>query len=185
MIDLSDHDSPYTAIDAKLQSVAEAAPVKPAWYEGLVRLRPQSTEEERLEVYRAVRNSGLLPEEAGFFLVSRQIDEIATRDADQDLQPYEERMEQIEAECRFAEGEIWPEGAAPEGYEKLRQEYHRRVEDFGWQSIGFPHAEGPHVWIEGVFRGHEVSLQVLTYAPEDEEPGMKLDMSGRKRQRPP
>ncbi len=49
------------------------------------------------------------------------------------------------------------------------------VDAVAWQSLGFPSGEGPHVSIEGVYQGHEVFVQVLAYAPEDEEPGMKLD----------
>ena len=33
----------------------------------------------------------------------------------------------------------------------------------------------------GVFEGREVFLQVLAYAPEDEEPGLKLDATRRRR----
>jgi hypothetical protein len=47
--------------------------------------------------------------------------------------------------------------------------------------VGFPDDEGPHVSIEGVYRGHDVFVQVLAYAPDDEEPGMKLDVSPRPR----
>ena len=36
-------------------------------------------------------------------------------------------------------------------------------------------AEGPHVLIEGVYQGPEVFNHVLAYAPEDEEPRMKLE----------
>ncbi len=50
-----------------------------------------------------------------------------------------------------------------------------RVDSAAWQSLGFPSDEGPHVSVEGVFQGHEVFIQVLAYAPEDEEPGMKGD----------
>jgi hypothetical protein len=49
-----------------------------------------------------------------------------------------------------------------------------RVDAFSWQSLGYPLGEGPHVSIEGVYQGHEVYVQILAYAPEDEEPGMKL-----------
>jgi hypothetical protein len=51
-----------------------------------------------------------------------------------------------------------------------------RIDDFQWESLGFPGSEGPHVVVEGVYRGHEVLVQVLAYAPEDEESGLKLDM---------
>jgi len=42
------------------------------------------------------------------------------------------------------------------------------------EHLSYPHGEGPHVSIEGVYQRHEVLVQVLAYAPEDEEPGMKL-----------
>ena len=50
-----------------------------------------------------------------------------------------------------------------------------RVDDFSWVAFGLNDDEGPHVSIEGVYQGHEVLVQVLAYAPEDEEPGMKVD----------
>jgi hypothetical protein len=43
-------------------------------------------------------------------------------------------------------------------------------------SLGHRYDEGPRLVIEGVCEGREVFLQVLAYAPEDEEPGMKLDL---------
>ena len=49
-----------------------------------------------------------------------------------------------------------------------------RVDTFDWRSLGFP-SDGPEVSIEGRFQGCESYLQVLAYAPDDEEPGMKLD----------
>ena len=54
-----------------------------------------------------------------------------------------------------------------------------RLDAVAWQSLGFPDGEGPHVSVEGVYQGHEVFIQVLAYAPEDEEPGMKLDTTRR------
>jgi hypothetical protein len=49
-----------------------------------------------------------------------------------------------------------------------------------WRSHSFgPHdQEGPHVSMEGVYQGHHVWLQVLAEAPEGEEPGFKVDLSG-------
>jgi hypothetical protein len=63
--------------------------------------------------------------------------------------------------------------------EDLRGEF-ERVDAVSWQSLGYPNSEDPHVSIEGVYQGHEVFVQVLAYAPEDEEPGMKLDTRRRK-----
>ena len=53
-----------------------------------------------------------------------------------------------------------------------------KVAVFHWRSQSFgPHDNlGPHVSIEGVYQGHEVWLQVLAEAPEDEEPGFKVDL---------
>jgi hypothetical protein len=64
--------------------------------------------------------------------------------------------------------------------EQLRQEFDSIVA-FGWDALGLNWPEGPHVFIEGVFRGREVYMQVLANAPEDEEPGLKLDTTRRRR----
>ena len=52
------------------------------------------------------------------------------------------------------------------------------VANLSWHSQSFgPHDNlGPHVSMEGVDQGHEVGLQVLAEAPEDEEPGFKVDL---------
>lgn len=54
------------------------------------------------------------------------------------------------------------------------------VDETHWCAHGFgPHdPEGPHISIEGIYQGHNISLQVLAEAPDDEEPGIKLDTSG-------
>ncbi len=116
-----DNDSLHAAINAKLAAVVETSSTMPGWHDAWTELGPESTEEERLAVYQAIRDSGCLPPDAGFYLVCWQIDAMV------------------------------------------------------WQSLGFLSGEGPHVSIEGVYQGHEVFIQVLAYAPEDEEPGMKLD----------
>jgi hypothetical protein len=64
--------------------------------------------------------------------------------------------------------------------EQLRQEFDSVVA-FGWNALGLNWTEGPHVHIEGVFRGREVFLQVLAYAPEGEGPGLKVDATPRRR----
>ncbi len=50
--------------------------------------------------------------------------------------------------------------------------------DSHWQAHSFgPHDHtGPHISVEGMYRGHHVYLQVLVEAPENEEPGFKVDM---------
>ena len=56
--------------------------------------------------------------------------------------------------------------------------------DVRWRAHAFgPHdEEGRHISIEGVYDGHEVYLQVLSDAPEDEEPGFKVDLTKRTRE---
>jgi len=44
-----------------------------------------------------------------------------------------------------------------------------------WQALGLSEDEGPCVLIEGLYQGHEVLLQVLAYAPDDEEPGLQVE----------
>jgi hypothetical protein len=50
-----------------------------------------------------------------------------------------------------------------------------------WSALGLNYSEGPHIGIEGVFEGREIYLQVLAYAPEGEEPGLKVDTTRRRR----
>jgi hypothetical protein len=290
----------HIAINSKLASVVEALPEPPAWHEMWSRLGPESTEQERLTVYQAIRDSGVLPDEAGFYLVSWQIDAIASLVAEEVLRDMDERLTAIQRKYGLEEGELWLPGEAPKEYEDLRREYQaawdgiyaeklvelgeqemaeqfrtapdeferrssigqayfhgaRKSEDsdvppwldhlvetvaenmeavnamgplgfrygeeagfwevmlypvpvelvggavdgevvapgftldleglrsafeqingFSWNSIGFHDGEGPYISIEGKFQGHHVYLQIMAYAPEDEEPGMKLDCS--------
>ncbi len=56
--------------------------------------------------------------------------------------------------------------------------------DVHWQAQALgPHdQQGRHISIEGVYDGHQVYLQVLSDAPEDEEPGFKVDLTKRTRE---
>lgn len=54
---------------------------------------------------------------------------------------------------------------------------------FGWNALGLNGPEGPHIYVEGVFQGHEVYLQILAYPPKDEEPGLKLNATPKTRRR--
>ena len=83
-MNIRDNDPLHAAIDAKLASLVANCPTPPAWA-GPWRLGPQSSDDERLAVYRAIRSSGSLPEDAGLYLVSWQIDALASRHAEQSL----------------------------------------------------------------------------------------------------
>ncbi len=55
-----------------------------------------------------------------------------------------------------------------------------RVDDVAWTAhAAGPEDEGPCISFEGEYDGHEVWLRVLAFAPDDEEPGMKLDTTGK------
>lgn len=298
-----DTDPLYGAINAKLTAIVEASPTTPAWHEAWIALGPKSTEEERLKVYQAVRDSGCLPAEAGFYLVSWQIDAMTNLKAETSLGHLDEQMTAMERAHGLDEGEFWNPGEAPVEYESLRLQYQDawddifaakleecgehemarqfrtdpdgfqkrseaggeffhgpqapdesdvpawlyalaeavaacmtadspmgplgyryreedgfweliiyptpvelvggatdgeivdpgfsldleglrsvfdRLEACSWQSLGFSDDEGPQVSIEGVYEGREVYVQILAYAPEDEEPGMKFHTMPRK-----
>ena len=72
-----------------------------------------------------------------------------------------------------ADGEVVAPGFSLD-IEQIRMLFNR-IDAVAWQSLGFPGGEGPHISIEGVYQGHDVFIQILAYAPDDEEPGMKLD----------
>ncbi|MFH1265685.1 MAG: hypothetical protein ABIK89_08140 [Planctomycetota bacterium] len=65
MISSNDGESRDNRVDAKLRSIAKASFTKPFWYEAWQKLGPEAPDEERLAVYQAARDSGLLPDEAG------------------------------------------------------------------------------------------------------------------------
>ncbi len=294
-MNMRDNDPLCVVINAGLAKVVKALATKPTWYDDWMRLTPESTEEERLRVYQAIRDSGCLPAEAGFYLVYWQMDNVTASEAETSLRELDVGMEAIEQAYELEHGEPWsPEEAPPEytelveeydaAWERIffaklkafgeramadlyradREEFHRqseagrqyfhgtdepetwlddlveavagkmtdesgpgtlgsryreedgcweiliypmpvelvggaedggivapgfsldldglrslfeRVDDFSWQSLGLSDSEGPHVSIEGVYQGHEIYLQVLAYAPEDEEPGMKIRTS--------
>jgi len=64
----------HAAINVKLAEIAVASPTPPSWYEDWLRLSAESTDTERLAIYRAVRDAGSVPEDAGFFLVAWLLD---------------------------------------------------------------------------------------------------------------
>lgn len=51
--------------------------------------------------------------------------------------------------------------------------------DIQWVAHGLVHGDafGPHVSLEGIYQGNAVYIQIHSYAPDDEPPGMILDTS--------
>src|SRR3954469_14671490 len=74
----------HATIDGKLSSIAKSLTGAPTWYKPWHRLGPESTGEERLLVCRAIRGSGSLPAEAGYFLMSWGIENLSV-DAESEL----------------------------------------------------------------------------------------------------
>ena len=292
-------DGPFNAaINDKLASIAAASSSTPSWYEAWQRLSPESSEEERLAVYRAVHRDGCLPLEAGYYLVAWQADVIASERAEIELRDLDDQMEAVKQAHELAEDDFWTADDEPPEFRQLRERYqaawdqifvdtlvasgekeiaeifeqdHDELErlleagrrffhgelsadvaqpnawlaqlvdqiaglitldsptgplgyrcreedgfweisvyltpvelvggaddgevvlpgfqldllglqdlfdeivDFGWDGLGLCRVEGPLIWIEGVYRGREVYVTVLARAPEDEEPGAKVE----------
>ncbi len=118
-----DNDPLHGAINVKLAAIVEASSTTSAWRAAWTELKAESTEEERLAVYQAVRDSGCLPAEAGFYLVSWQIDAMTSQDAEIRLCHLDEQMTAIEEAHGLEEDDFWLPGKAPKEYEKLRREY--------------------------------------------------------------
>ena len=71
------------------------------------------------------------------------------------------------------DGEIVTSGVSLD-VEKLRSTF-EQIDSMTWYSLGLPCNEGPRFAVEGTFQGRNVFVQILAYAPEDEEVGMKLN----------
>ena len=72
-----DRERLHPVIDPRLARIAKSLPQAPPWSEPWLGLGPQSTEQEHLLVCQAIRNSGTLPADAGYFLVFRILENMA------------------------------------------------------------------------------------------------------------
>jgi hypothetical protein len=73
-----DNDPLRAAINTQLAGIVAGMATRPAWYEAWQSLGSDSTEEQRLHVYQAVRDASVLPADTGVYLVSWQIDAITS-----------------------------------------------------------------------------------------------------------
>src|SRR4051794_34289561 len=87
-----DNDPLLGRIDDVLARIVAESAASLGWQEAWSRLGPKSTGEERLAVYRAIRDAGSLPEEAGFYLVSWQLDALTLDDSAEALRELEDRL---------------------------------------------------------------------------------------------
>jgi hypothetical protein len=77
----------HPVIDPVLAAIARSSPAMPSWYDAWSRLGPGSTHEERLQVCQAIRDSGTVPDEAGYFLVSWAAEYVAEEEDARHLDP--------------------------------------------------------------------------------------------------
>jgi hypothetical protein len=124
------NDPLYAAIDAKLARIAELAPSPPPWYDGWSRLGSEAGDEDRLAVYRAVRQSRCIPAIAAFALVAWQIENIVEQAADGNLRDLEERLRAMELAWEREKGEPWRGADVPEEYAELSRQY-----DEAWDRV--------------------------------------------------
>jgi hypothetical protein len=129
-MDPSDSGSRYVAIDAKLESLIAGLPAPPSWTEAWHKLRPESTAGQRLAVYQAIRDSGVLPADAGFYLVAWEIDTITDHRAETALSHLDDRLRAIEAAHGLEEDEFWEPGEAPAEYRDALERY-----DQAWDEL--------------------------------------------------
>jgi hypothetical protein len=97
----------YTLLDEKLDTIVAASSTPPAWRDAWVRsrrgrqLRPRedrASPEERLAVWQMVRDSGALPEDAGFFLVADEVIHLAELRLSESLAEIDRRIDAFAAE---------------------------------------------------------------------------------------
>jgi hypothetical protein len=161
----SDDDFLLAAVNVKLTAIAEALPTPPSWFGDWMRLGPESTGEERLAVYQSIRDSGCLPDEAGFCLVSWCVEGMADLEAETSLRNLHDRMEAIEQAYESDKGENWPNDQVPEGYDELSRQFEdawntifvRKLEASGEQQMADLCSAAP----EQFDRCYEIGLQYL------------------------
>ena len=119
-----DNDPLHAAVDVKLAQVAAAAPTPPPWHGAWAGLGPQSSPEERLAVYRAVRAAGSLPAEAGFFLVAWTADLLTGDRAPEGLRQAEEHLEAVRQQYGLDEDTPAEGDDVPGEYREAMQRCH-------------------------------------------------------------
>lgn len=120
-----ENDHPlHAAINAKLAEIAAASPLPTPWYEAWSHLGPISTDTERLAVYRAVRDAGSIPEEAGFFLVAWMLDVLTDERAEESLREVERRLEIIRQKYGLEDDASADSDEVPDEYRQAMQQSH-------------------------------------------------------------
>jgi hypothetical protein len=106
---------PFQVVDARLKEAARAAPGDTAWKPLVESLSDATPEADRFAAYRAVREAGVLPEDAAFFLFGHAAQWLPSEGDDLD-------RDTVAALRRFGLADL------PELYVNNRLEYDRRYE---------------------------------------------------------
>jgi hypothetical protein len=120
---MSTHDDEPVNVAAVLLRIASASSMSPPWLDAVQQLSADSTADQRLAVYRAVRDSGWLSDEQGLYLVALLVEEMADAEAATSLRDMNERIEALEREFGNAEGEPWTDERAAQEYDELSERY--------------------------------------------------------------
>jgi hypothetical protein len=171
-MNLHDNDPLHAGINAKLAGILESSSSPPVWHDAWRGLNWQSSEEQRLKVYQAVRDSGLLPAEAGFYLVSWQIDAMTSLETETSLLDLDDRMQTMEKEYELEKGKEWPLDAVPPEYEELLRQHQLawdrlfvvKLEAFGEQEMADLYRNDPEE-----FQGRSEAGRQFFHGPEATE----------------
>jgi hypothetical protein len=161
----------HPRIDRKLACIARTSPVPPAWHVAWSGLGPQSTGEHRLRVCQAVRDSGTLPEEAGYFLVSWAAEKLADDEVSRLSDPL--RTLNVFESCRAFDrvfgGLLEGHGEAPmAALLRTDPDEHARRREAGRQFFFRADAEGREDtlgWLDNLLRA--VAAAVVASRPVD------------------
>jgi hypothetical protein len=137
---LQENDHPlYREVNAVLRTIVTRSRALPPWFKAWLRLGSQSTEEERLAVYQAVRAAGSVPAEAGFFLVAWMLTILTHKQAEKELGP-------SEAEIEFIRKRFGLDEEVPDAHDDLPAEYFEAMqqvhESWGRLYLETIHAHG-------------------------------------------
>jgi len=158
----------HPSIDSRLAAIVRSSEPTP-WHDAWSRLGPRSMHEERLKVCQDIRDSGCLPEDGGYFLVSWAAENLAeeedSRRADplQTLNIFEGVRAFDRAFAALLEGH--GEGRMANLYRTNSGEHDRRREAgrlFFFGPVEDEEADDPN-WLDGLLRA--VAVKVIASKP--------------------
>lgn len=73
---------PFAAVDARLKELVETAGGSAEWKAAVERLSEKTPDDERIATYKAIRDAGVLPADAAFFLFGHAIQWMMSEESD-------------------------------------------------------------------------------------------------------